>query len=94
MQCRTCGAEIAANALICYKCGTATTEARYQPAAAPRRRSTSSLLVAVIAVAVLVLAGLYLGRLPEGQSPRWVTYLLVVLAMLVVTARAYLRRRK
>ena len=36
MKCRSCGAEIAANALICYKCGTATTEARIKP---PARRS-------------------------------------------------------
>ena len=34
MKCRSCGAEIAANALICYKCGTATTEARIKPPAA------------------------------------------------------------
>ena len=33
MKCRNCGAEIAANALICYKCGTATTEARIKPPA-------------------------------------------------------------
>ena len=33
MKCRSCGAEIAANALICYKCGTATTEAEDQAAA-------------------------------------------------------------
>ena len=36
MQCRSCGATIAANALICYKCGTATTEAKVKP---PARRS-------------------------------------------------------
>ena len=34
MQCRSCGAEIADKALICYKCGTATTEAEV-----PSRRS-------------------------------------------------------
>ena len=34
MQCRSCGAQIAANALICYKCGTATQEARIKPPAA------------------------------------------------------------
>jgi hypothetical protein len=36
MKCRSCGAEIAANALICYKCGTATSEAKIKP---PARRS-------------------------------------------------------
>jgi hypothetical protein len=33
MKCRSCGAEIAANALICYKCGTATTEPKIKPPA-------------------------------------------------------------
>jgi beta-glucanase (GH16 family) len=36
MKCRSCGAEIAANALICYKCGTATAEAKIKP---PARRA-------------------------------------------------------
>jgi hypothetical protein len=39
MKCRSCGTEIAANALICYKCGTATSEPRVQPPAARPRRS-------------------------------------------------------
>jgi uncharacterized membrane protein YvbJ len=59
MQCRNCGAEIAEKALICYRCGTATTEARYQPAPIGRRRSSSTLLrtiVLVIAIVAAVLA--------------------------------------
>jgi hypothetical protein len=36
MKCRSCGAEIAANALICYRCGTATAEPRIPPP--PTRR--------------------------------------------------------
>ncbi len=39
MKCRSCGAEIAANALICYKCGTATAEPRITPPASRPRRS-------------------------------------------------------
>lgn len=53
MKCRSCSAEIAANALICYKCGTATTAPRIQPPAARPRRSRVSL-------AGLVLLGLAL----------------------------------
>jgi hypothetical protein len=37
MKCRSCGSEIAANALICYKCGTATVEPRIKPPAAKAR---------------------------------------------------------
>ena len=39
MQCRNCGTEIADKALICYRCGTATTEAKYQPAPTAGRRA-------------------------------------------------------
>ena len=62
MQCRHCGAEIADKALICYRCGTATTEAKYQPAKLPRRRALSSrtLIVSVLLLAALVLLALYL----------------------------------
>ena len=65
MQCRNCGAEIADKALICYRCGTATTEAKYQPAPLPGRSSRSStsrtLLVTVVIIALLVLLALYFG---------------------------------
>jgi uncharacterized membrane protein YvbJ len=58
MQCRNCGAEIADKALICYRCGTATTEARYQPAPIGRRRSSSTLLRTIVLVVVIVAAAL------------------------------------
>jgi len=47
MKCRSCGAEIAANALICYKCGTATTEPRIKPPAA-RGRSYRGMIAGLI----------------------------------------------
>ena len=59
MRCRNCNAEIADKALICYKCGTATTEARYQPAEIRPRRSMSGLVATVIAIALLLLAAIY-----------------------------------
>ena len=65
MQCRNCGAEIADKALICYRCGTATTEAKYKPAALPGRASSRRSLVAsviiIAIVALLALAALYFG---------------------------------
>jgi uncharacterized membrane protein YvbJ len=56
MQCRNCGAEIADKALICYRCGTATTEARYQPAPIGRRRSSSAMLRTIVLVVVILAA--------------------------------------
>jgi hypothetical protein len=58
--CRNCGAEIADKALICYKCGTATTEARYQPVPLRPRRKGFGPVPVVIAIVILLLAALYL----------------------------------
>jgi hypothetical protein len=60
MQCRSCGTEIADKALICYRCGTATTEAKFKPPAAARRLSARTVIIAVIVIALLVLLALFL----------------------------------
>ena len=59
MQCRSCGAQIAANALICYKCGAATEEPRIKPPARPRRgeRSWAGIAVGLLLGGVLALFG-------------------------------------
>jgi uncharacterized membrane protein YvbJ len=93
MQCRSCGAEIADKALICYKCGAATTEARYQPAALPKASSRSGLLPTVIALALLVAVALYVERISSAGSQQWVTYVAVAAAVIIVGIRAYARRR-
>jgi hypothetical protein len=56
MKCRSCGAEIAANALICYKCGTATSEPRIKPPAAKRsyRGMITGLILLGLAAAAIV----------------------------------------
>lgn len=57
MKCRQCGAEIAANALICYKCGTATSEPKIK-APAPRkgigRGTLAGLVLLGLALAAMV----------------------------------------
>ena len=64
MICKHCGTEIAEKALICYRCGHATTEPRIKPPAEgplferPRRRSPIPILIAVLIVLAL-LAGLW-----------------------------------
>ena len=59
MLCKHCGTEIADKALICYRCGNATTEPRIKPPAdgpifnRPRR---SRLPMVIIVVLILLLA--------------------------------------
>ena len=56
MICRQCGTEIAEKALICYRCGTATTEAKFQPVARSRRRISPVAIGALIALLLAILA--------------------------------------
>jgi hypothetical protein len=60
MQCRNCGAEIADKALICYRCGAATSEAKYQPAPIRRRRGRGRVTTMVLVAALLLAVLLYL----------------------------------
>ena len=58
MQCRNCGTEIADKAIICYRCGTATTDPVRAPAPLKRRRSPMlSLALAVLLVLLAVVMG-------------------------------------
>jgi uncharacterized membrane protein len=92
--CRQCGTEIADKALVCYRCGAATTDPIYKPVPiAPRRRRRGSLVATVLALALLVLLALYMGRLPAAGASRMVTWVVVVAAVLIVALRAYARRR-
>jgi hypothetical protein len=62
MNCRHCGTEIADKALICYRCGHATTEPRIKPPderslfERPRRSRLPLVAVVVLIVLALLLA--------------------------------------
>ena len=62
VQCKHCGATIADKALICYKCGTATTEAKYQPVPIRPKRSGPNPMVIALAILLLLIALLYYFR--------------------------------
>ena len=93
MQCRNCAATIADKALICYKCGTATTEAKYQPAPLPSGPPRSGLIPTVIAIALLAAVAVYAERTSTAGSPHWVAYVAAAAAVVIVGIRAYARRR-
>ncbi len=94
MQCRNCSAEIADKALICYRCGAPTTEAKFKPPVPQRALSRASLVATVLALVLLVLAAIFLGRAPSGDTPRVVTWGVVAIAIVIVVLRAYARRRR
>jgi hypothetical protein len=67
MQCRYCKTEIADNALICYRCGRATTDPKVKPPDAGsifehrRRRSPWVIVLIIVIVAILAAAWFLLG---------------------------------
>ena len=69
MLCTHCGTEIADKALICYRCGNATTEPRVKPPAdgplfeRPRRSRVPMVLVVLLILIVLLLAAWASGTL-------------------------------
>jgi hypothetical protein len=74
MTCKYCGTEIADKALICYRCGHATTEPRIKPPAEGplfqrRRRSPVPILIGIlILLAILIGWWLMAGRPWFGSS--------------------------
>jgi uncharacterized membrane protein len=92
MQCRQCGTEIADKALVCYRCGTATTEPIFAPPAA-RRGSRAALATSLLALLLMVLAALFLTRGSPDGTPRVVTWVFAGVAVAIVVLRAYARRR-
>ena len=93
MQCRNCGTEIADKAIVCYRCGTGTTEPVRKAVPIKPRRSP---LLSFVAAAVLILAALYLGYAtpPTADAGRWHTAagVLAGAAVLVLILRLVRRR--
>jgi uncharacterized membrane protein YvbJ len=93
MQCRQCGTEIADKAIVCYRCGTATTDpVRKAVPIKPRRSPVWSAGVVV----VLVLLALYMGQASRTAAnpgtPQLVAGLCLGAAIAVLLLRI-LRRR-
>ena len=92
MQCRHCGTEIADKAIVCYRCGAATTDPVRQPAALKRRGSAPTLLSGI---SILIVALIVLAFAKASGYPRLMDAAAVILALvgaLVLGARL-LRRR-
>jgi uncharacterized membrane protein YvbJ len=92
MTCKKCGTEIADKALVCYKCGTATTDPVFKPPAPRRAGSTSVLVTSLAALLLLLVAVVFLSRTPSDGT-RVVTWVVAGVAVLIIILRAYARRR-
>lgn len=83
MRCRKCGTEIADNALICYRCGTAVDDLPPVPAGlAPRRRV--GWFGPLVALILLVLSALFLGTAAGQELPPAISWTMLALAIVVV----------
>jgi len=74
MKCTHCGATIADKALICYRCGNATTEPRIKPPDdvslfEKPRRSRVPLVAVVVLILLALLAAWALGWLDPLLTP-------------------------
>jgi hypothetical protein len=99
MTCRNCGTEIADKAIVCYRCGTPTTDPVRQPPPGPSKwetapvRSSAAALPSLIALILLVVLGLYLGYAPASGVPRPVAYVVAALAAVLLIWRLLARLR-
>ena len=96
MICRNCGTEIADKAIVCYRCGTATTDPVRRPAAV---RSRGGRLLPLVGLLLLVLLGLFLGQAGRmnaygrGGSLEAAAAICLGVAILLLVLRMARRRR-
>jgi hypothetical protein len=90
MICRNCGTEIADKALVCFRCGAATFEAKVKPG---RPAAPPSRVPAILALIVLLLAALFMSQAAAGQAPRAVSWVVAALAVVLLAWRLLQRRR-
>ena len=92
MTCRHCGSDISDKAIVCYKCGTATTEPVHAPPAA-RGRSKATLVTSLLALLLMVAVAVFMTRASPDGTPRSVTWVVAGVAVVIIILRAYARRR-
>jgi uncharacterized membrane protein YvbJ len=93
MQCKQCGTEIADKAIVCYRCGAATSDpVRKAVPVRPRR----PLLPSVLAAVVLLLAALYMGQASRtaANPEQWQTIAGVLAGVAIVVFLLRIVRRR
>ncbi len=83
MTCRNCGTPIADTALVCYRCGTATSEPRITPPEhrpAPRRGRWP---VTIAMLVIVALAVRFVPVTPAGSLGRLAAWIAVIVATVI-----------
>jgi fatty acid desaturase len=93
MQCRSCGTEIADKAIVCYRCGAATSDPVRKPVPVPRSKVSPFRFVGA---ALLALAAIYAWYASQtaADPERWQTIAAALLgAAIVVVVMGVIRGR-
>ncbi len=91
VNCKHCGTEIAAKALICYRCGRSTADEVPRASTPSRRAGRRADWIKILAALILAVSALYMGQTTFGQVPRELSWTLAGLAAIVLAWR--IRRR-
>lgn len=94
MQCRNCGTEIADKAIVCYRCGRATTDPVRKAVPVGRKRTP---VASIIAGAVMLLLAAYAAYVSQTavDPDRWHTIAGVLAgAGVMVIVLGLLRKRR
>src|SRR5947208_335469 len=94
VKCRSCSAEIADKAIVCYRCGTPTAD--HPPVAAPKPTRRIS-LAAVVTIAAIIVLGAWLIPMTRPGTPEriaaWVVAWIVILSAMTWIRRGRGQRR-
>ena len=91
MICKSCGTEIADTALICYRCGTATSEPERRPTDT-RAAASSRYVPLALGLIFFLVAGFFMSQIVEGDAPSPLVWLMLGVAGTLLAWRLRLRR--
>jgi hypothetical protein len=91
--CRHCGTEISEKALVCFRCGESTSAPAGTERVTGGRAGSQPWWLALTALLVLVLGGVFMARAASGELPAPVSYAVAALAAVVLVWRILRRRR-
>ena len=87
MICRKCGTEIADKALICFRCGTATSEPVHRPPEPAPSPSSRWMAALVLAVVFLVVVAFFVTRSGSGEHTSPMVWAMLAAAGVLLALR-------